>query len=52
MHYIHVLKVQASQMGPVQWGVKLALMALYCLARRQHLEDRQIPSYLKTLRAE
>ena len=47
MHYIHVLKVQASQMGPVQWGVKLALMALYCLARRKHLEDDKLLKELK-----
>ena len=49
-HYLHAMRVQASQMGPMQPTVRFAFLALRCLARKQHREDRQILSYLKQLR--
>jgi len=49
-HYLHALRVQASQTGAVQPAVKFAFLALRRLTRRKHSEDGQLLSYLKQLR--
>ncbi len=51
-HYLHALRVQASETGAVQPAVKLAFLALRCLARRLHRRDRELLQYLKQLRGE
>ena len=49
-HYLHALRVHASQTGPAQAAVKLAFLALRRLMRKHHAEDRKLLSDLKQLR--
>ena len=50
MHYLHALKVLADQLPAMHPSVRLAFLAIRCLARKQHKEDGATLSYLKQLR--
>ncbi len=49
-HYLHALRVQASQMGPEQPAVKFAFLAIRCLYKQAHRQDMHLLNYLKQLR--
>ena len=51
-HYLHALRVQASQTGPAQPAVKFAFLALRRLMGKKHAEDGQPRRYLRQLRGE
>ena len=51
-HYLHALRVQASQTGAVQPAVKFAFLALRRLMRKHHAEDGKLLRYLKQLQGE
>ena len=50
-HYLHVLKLKAAEARAAQPGIKLAFVALRCLAKAAHRFDDWLLKELKAARA-
>ena len=51
-HYLHALKVKASQAGPMLPEVSFAFLTLRCLAKQHHKAGMCLLNYLKHARGE